>query len=136
MKIIKRNGSEEDFNIEKIINAVRKANNSSDSPYLTEEQIADVADYVEYKCNKIKRAVSVEEIQDMVEDQLMVGDSMMIAPIYRQNAEARHIYLPEPMTQVRMHEGEISTKFHKVFIAHRIQFCYNVSCISVRLVLD
>ena len=39
MKIIKRNGSEEDFNIEKIINAVRKANNSSDSPFLTEEQI-------------------------------------------------------------------------------------------------
>ena len=44
MKIIKRNGSEEDFNIEKIINAVRKANNSSDSPFLTEEQILDISD--------------------------------------------------------------------------------------------
>ena len=62
MKIIKRNGSEETFNIEKIINAIRKANNSADSPFLTEEQITDIADYVEYKCNKIKRAVSVEEI--------------------------------------------------------------------------
>ena len=59
MKIIKRNGSEEEFNIEKIINAIRKANSSSDTPYLTDEQIADIADYVEYKCNKMKRAVSV-----------------------------------------------------------------------------
>ena len=67
MKIIKRNGSEETFNVDKIINAVRKANNSSDTPFLTDEQIIDIADYVEYKCNKIKRAVSVEEIQDMVD---------------------------------------------------------------------
>lgn len=49
-----------------------------------------------------------DEISATVEDQLMVGDSMMIAPIYRQNAEARHVYLPEKMTQVRMREGEIS----------------------------
>lgn len=51
-----------------------------------------------------------DEIAATVEDQLMVGDRMMIAPIYRQNAVARHIYLPEQMTQVRMHEGEISTE--------------------------
>ena len=51
-----------------------------------------------------------DEIAATVEDQLMVGDSMMIAPIYRQNADARHVYLPEKMTQVRMHEGEISTE--------------------------
>ena len=82
MKIIKRNGSEETFNIEKIINAVRKANNSADSPFLTEEQIADIADYVEYKCNKIKRAVSVEEIQDMVEDQLMAKGAFELARRY------------------------------------------------------
>ena len=82
MKIIKRNGSEEDFNIEKIINAVRKANNSADNPFLTEEQIADIADYVEYKCNKIKRAVSVEEIQDMVEDQLMAKGAFELARRY------------------------------------------------------
>ena len=51
-----------------------------------------------------------DEIAAMVEDQLMVGDSLMIAPIYVQNAVARHVYLPEPMTQIRMHEGEISTE--------------------------
>ena len=66
MRIIKRNGSEEDFNIDKIINAVKKANGSGEHKFLTDEQIEDIADYVEYKCNKIKRAVSVEEIQDMV----------------------------------------------------------------------
>ena len=82
MKIIKRNGSEEEFNIEKIINAVRKANNSSDTPFLTEEQIADIADYVEYRCNKMKRAVSVEEIQDMVEDQLMAKGAFELARRY------------------------------------------------------
>ena len=60
MRIIKRNGSEENFNIDKIINAVKKANNSDSKRYLTDEQIADIADYVEYKCNKINRAVSVE----------------------------------------------------------------------------
>ena len=82
MKIIKRNGSEEDFNIEKIINAVRKANNSADTPFLTEEQILDISDYVEYKCNKMKRAVSVEEIQDMVEDQLMAKGAFELARRY------------------------------------------------------
>lgn len=82
MKIIKRNGSEEEFNIEKIINAVRKANNAADQKFLTEEQINDIADYVEYKCNKIKRAVSVEEIQDMVEDQLMAKGAFDLARRY------------------------------------------------------
>ena len=82
MKIIKRNGSEEEFNLDKIINAVKKANNSSDKPFLTDEQIADIADYVEYKCNKIKRAVSVEEIQDMVEDQLMAKGAFELARRY------------------------------------------------------
>ena len=82
MKIIKRNGSEELFNIDKIINAVKKANNSSDTPFLTEEQIYDIADYVEYKCNKINRAVSVEEIQDMVEDQLMAKGAFELARRY------------------------------------------------------
>ena len=82
MKIIKRNGSEELFNIDKIVNAVKKANNSSDTPFLTEEQIYDIADYVEYKCNKINRAVSVEEIQDMVEDQLMAKGAFELARRY------------------------------------------------------
>ena len=82
MRIIKRNGSEEDFNIEKIINAVKKANGSGEHKFLTDEQFEDVADYVEYKCNKIRRAVSVEEIQDMVEDQLMAKGAFELARRY------------------------------------------------------
>ena len=82
MRIIKRNGSEEDFNIEKIINAVKKANGSGEHKFLTDEQIEYVADYVEYKCNKIRRAVSVEEIQDMVEDQLMAKGAFELARRY------------------------------------------------------
>lgn len=82
MRIIKRNGSEEDFNIDKIINAVKKANGSGEHKFLTDEQIEDVADYVEYKCNKIQRAVSVEEIQDMVEDQLMAKGAFELARRY------------------------------------------------------
>ena len=82
MRIIKRNGSEEDFNIEKIINAVKKANGSGEHKFLTDEQIEDVADYVEYKCNKIRRVVSVEEIQDMVEDQLMAKGAFELARRY------------------------------------------------------
>lgn len=82
MKIIKRNGSEEEFNIEKIINAVKKANGSGEHKFLSDEQIEDVADYVEYKCNKIRRAVSVEEIQDMVEDQLMAKGAFELARRY------------------------------------------------------
>jgi ribonucleoside-triphosphate reductase len=77
MRIIKRNGSEE-----KIINAVKKANGSGEHKFLTDEQIEDVADYVEYKCNKIRRAVSVEEIQDMVEDQLMAKGAFELARRY------------------------------------------------------
>ena len=45
-----------------------------------------------------------------VEDQLMVGDRLMIAPVYTQNASGRYVYLPEDMTMVRMHEGEITTE--------------------------
>ena len=67
MKIIKRNGSEATFDSEKIVAAITKANNSEEGTRLSPEQIHDIADYVEYKCNKIGRAVSVEEVQDMVE---------------------------------------------------------------------
>ncbi len=82
MKIIKRNSSEEVFNGEKIINAVTKANNASERRYLTPEQIKDIAEYVEYKCMKMGRAVSVEEIQDMVEDQIMSKGAFELARRY------------------------------------------------------
>ncbi|MBQ8133523.1 MAG: anaerobic ribonucleoside-triphosphate reductase [Clostridia bacterium] len=82
MRIIKRNSSEEAFNIDKIINAISKANLSIDTGRLTEEQIKDISGYVEYKCSKMDRAVSVEEIQDMVEDQIMAKGAFQLARSY------------------------------------------------------
>ena len=82
MKIIKRNGSEENFNVEKIVNAVAKANKAAEHSELTNEQIADIADIVEFKCSKMNRAASVEEIQDMVEDQIMAKGAFALAKSY------------------------------------------------------
>ncbi|WP_295152601.1 anaerobic ribonucleoside-triphosphate reductase [uncultured Ruminococcus sp.] len=82
MKIIKRNGAEEIFDTSKIINAVKKANIAGEKGRISDEEIADVADYVEYKCNKLGRAVSVEEIQDMVENQLMAKGAFELARRY------------------------------------------------------
>ncbi len=82
MKIIKRNGSEEIFDIKKIVAAVTKANESAEKSSLSKEQIEDIADYVGYKCKKLKRAVSVEEIQDMVEDQIMATGAFELAKRY------------------------------------------------------
>ncbi len=82
MRIIKRNGSEETFDIEKIVMAVTKANNATENGKISDEQIRDIAGYVEYKCSKLNRAVSVEEIQDMVEDQIMAKGAFMLAKNY------------------------------------------------------
>ena len=72
MKIIKRNGSEVPFDITKIITAVTKASDSvGGKSRLTREQINQIADDVTEQCQALNRAVSVEEIQDMVENQLM-----------------------------------------------------------------
>ena len=67
MRITKRNGSEEDFDLAKIIIAITKANDATEGNRLSKEQIQDVADFIQYKCQKLGRAVSVEEVQDMVE---------------------------------------------------------------------
>ena len=82
MKIIKRNGSEEVFDIRKIVIAITKADTSTESRSLTDAQIEDIAEYVEFKCNKLKRAVSVEEIQDMVENQIMATGAFDLARRY------------------------------------------------------
>ncbi len=82
MKIIKRNGSETDFDVAKIANAIKKASNACESTSLSEEQIKDISEYVEYKCHKMNRAVSVEEIQDMVENQIMATGAFEIARRY------------------------------------------------------
>ncbi|MFR9147244.1 MAG: anaerobic ribonucleoside-triphosphate reductase [Mediterraneibacter sp.] len=82
MKIIKRNGSEEIFDIRKIVIAITKADTSTESRSLTDSQIEDIAEYVEFKCNKLNRAVSVEEIQDMVENQIMATGAFDLARRY------------------------------------------------------
>ena len=72
MKIIKRNGAEVPFDITKIITAVTKASDSvSGQSRLTKDQITQIAAAVTDQCQALNRAVSVEEVQDMVENQLM-----------------------------------------------------------------
>ena len=72
MKIIKRNGAEVPFDITKIITAVTKASDSvGGKARLSREQITDIAAAVTDQCQALNRAISVEEVQDMVENQLM-----------------------------------------------------------------
>ena len=72
MKIIKRNGAEVPFDITKIITAVTKASDSVDGQArLSREQITQIAAAVTDQCQQLNRAVSVEEVQDLVENQLM-----------------------------------------------------------------
>lgn len=82
MKVIKRNGSEVDFDISKIINAISKANNAGAVKELTSKQIIDIANTICYQCEKINRTISVEEIQDMVEEQIMRAGAFQIARGY------------------------------------------------------
>ena len=83
MKIIKRSGSEDVFDAAKIVAAVRKANESViDYEKLGDEQIREIADNVEVACENMKRSPSVEEIQDMVENQLMNHRAFNVARNY------------------------------------------------------
>ena len=82
MKIMKRNGSEEDFDASKIVIAVSKANTAVERQELTQGQIAEIADYISYKCAKLNRSTSVEEIQDMVENQIMAMGAFEVAKQY------------------------------------------------------
>ena len=82
MKIIKRNGSEVDFNLNKIVVAVTKANAACEKQELTASQIQEIAEYVEFKTVKANRALSVEEIQDIVEDQIMAQGAFEVARRY------------------------------------------------------
>ena len=83
MKIIKRNGSEATFDIVKIIAAVTKANNVvSEDERLTPMQIRRIAESVENSCLSMNRALSVEEIQDLVEDQIMAHGAFEVAKNY------------------------------------------------------
>ncbi len=83
MKIIKRSGSEDVFDAAKIVAAIRKANESViDYEKLGDEQIREIADNVEVACENMKRSPSVEEIQDMVENQLMNHRAFNVARNY------------------------------------------------------
>ncbi len=83
MKIIKRNGAEEGFDLGKIVNAVRKANNEvSEENRLTEEQIALIAEKVKELAGDLNRAVNVEEVQDFVENQIMDQKAFAVARKY------------------------------------------------------
>ncbi|MCH5320734.1 MAG: anaerobic ribonucleoside-triphosphate reductase, partial [Eubacterium sp.] len=82
MKIIKRNGAEMDFDINKIIVAVSKANAACKKEELSQSQITEIAEYVEFKISKANRALSVEEIQDIVENQIMAQGAFEVARLY------------------------------------------------------
>ena len=72
MKIIKRSGAEVDYDITKIIAAVQKANESVPAAErMTQEQILRISDNVRNTCEEMNRALNVEEIQDLVENQIM-----------------------------------------------------------------
>ena len=83
MKIIKRNGTEVAFDVNKIANAVRKANNEvSEENRLSEEQIDKICKKVTALANDLNRAVNVEEIQDFVENQIMNEKAFAVARKY------------------------------------------------------
>ncbi|MDY6068521.1 MAG: anaerobic ribonucleoside-triphosphate reductase [Opitutales bacterium] len=83
MKIIKRNGSEENFEIQKILTAVTKANQTVEfKDALTSTQIKEIGEYVLGVCDALDRALSVEEIQDIVETQIMQKGAYEVAKKY------------------------------------------------------
>ena len=83
MKIIKRNGAEAVFDLTKIIAAVTKANNADEnSRELTPEQIREIAEWVEQHCAQMNRALSVEEIQELVETPIMAHGAFEVAKRY------------------------------------------------------
>ncbi len=83
MKIIKRSGQEVAYDISKIIAAVRKANNSVvDADKMTDRQIDVIADNMIRRCEKMNRSLSVEEIQDMVENEIMNQRAFTVARSY------------------------------------------------------
>ncbi len=83
MQVIKRNGTEVVFDIDKIIAAVTKANESvEEGARMTPLQIRRIAEFVELSCLKMNRSPSVEEIQDLVEYQIMAHGAYEVAKNY------------------------------------------------------
>lgn len=83
MKIIKRSGAEETFNIDKIIAAISKANKEvATINRMSAEQVQEIAQNVTQICADMKRALNVEEIQDLVENQIMNKRAFAVARKY------------------------------------------------------
>ena len=83
MKIIKRSGAEEEFSIAKILAAVTKANQTVEfKNALTAQQIEAIGEYVSGICKALDRALSVEEIQDIVETRIMQAGAFEVAKKY------------------------------------------------------
>ena len=83
MKIIKRSGSEVTFDIQKIIDAIKGANSEvKEVERLTDRQVVYAAQNVADRCESVGHTVSVEEIQDMVEDEIMALDRFEVARRY------------------------------------------------------
>ncbi|MBQ8136436.1 MAG: anaerobic ribonucleoside-triphosphate reductase, partial [Clostridia bacterium] len=81
--MIKRNGAEEPFKIEKITQAITKANRTVEAAYrLTDVQIGRIADAVVKNCEEMNRVPTVEEIQDLVENQIMAHGAFEVAKNY------------------------------------------------------
>ena len=83
MKIIKRSGQEVKFDINKIVEAIKKANlDANEKNQLSDEVILECAKRVEKECKNKGRILTVEEVQDLVEDQLMSVDAFDVARKY------------------------------------------------------
>ena len=119
MKIIKRNGSEATFDIVKIIAAVTKANNVvSEDERLTPMQIRRIAESVENNCLSMNRALSVEEIQDLVENQIMAHGAFEVAKNYITYRYTRTLVRKSNTTDDRVEQrggqaGELQQKPHR-----------------------
>jgi ribonucleoside-triphosphate reductase len=83
MKVIKRSGVEVKFDINKIYLAIIHANQSlEESDRISQDEAQDIAECVELRCKKVKHALNVEEIQDLVEDELMRRNLFVLARKY------------------------------------------------------
>ncbi|MCQ2413106.1 MAG: anaerobic ribonucleoside-triphosphate reductase [Sphaerochaetaceae bacterium] len=102
MKVIKRDGSEVSFDVAKIANAIAKANAATDNSPLTEAQIDEIAEYINFKCTRMNRTVSVEEIQDMVENQLMATGCFDVARCYVKYRYTRSLVRKSNSTDARI----------------------------------
>ena len=102
MKIIKRNGSEAEFDKNKIIRAISKANITVDeSIRLTGKQIDRIAESVVLSCERLGRSPGVEEVQDMVEHQIMAHGAFEVAKNY-----ITYRYTHDLIRQLKYHRRE------------------------------